>query len=97
MGGSNLKHFKDGKRCITDLPCSGQPRTTSTECNKQKVNMLITKDLKGTVKKIMAQLGTICSAAQEMIQMLGYWKVYCHWIPQLLIDEQKWALASKAM
>jgi hypothetical protein len=91
-----VKHFNDGKRCTTDLPCCSQTRTTSTECSKQKVKV-ITKDQKVTVKKIMAQLGTIHSAAQEMIMTSGHWKVNCHSVPQLLIDEHKRALASKTM
>jgi hypothetical protein len=41
------------------------------------------------VKKIVVQLVSSDSAVQEMIKGLGYKKVSCHWVSQLLADRQK--------
>jgi hypothetical protein len=47
-----MKHFKDGNRDITNLPCSGQPRTIITKSNKQKVDVLINEDSRVTGKSL---------------------------------------------
>jgi hypothetical protein len=47
-----MKHFKDGKKDITNLPCSGHPRTIITESNKQKVDVLINEDSGVTGKSL---------------------------------------------
>ena len=48
MGASSVrrwvKHFKDGKTSIQDQPRSVRPRTSSTECNKERVNEIIQDD-----------------------------------------------------
>jgi hypothetical protein len=39
-----MKHLKDSKRDITDLPRSSWPRTATTKCNAQKVDTIITEN-----------------------------------------------------
>jgi hypothetical protein len=66
-----VKHFKDGNMDIADLPCSDRPRTTTMECNEQKVDALITEDKGRQLRKIIMQLGIGHSDMQLMIKDSG--------------------------
>jgi hypothetical protein len=68
--------LQNGNRSIVNLPCSGQPRTDTTECNDQKVDALIREDHWVMVREIIAQFGIGHNVVQEKI--LEYWKI-CHW------------------
>jgi transposase len=70
-----VKHFKDGNRRIADQPRCGRPRTIATERNKQKVYELIREHGRIKVREIAAQLGMGHYAVQEMMEILGYWKL----------------------
>lgn len=77
MCDSDLENFKDDNRDTSDLPRSRWPRITTTECNKQKADALITKDWR------------VLGEMQEMIKTVEYWKVY-HYVPPAP-DKDKWA------
>jgi hypothetical protein len=47
------------------------------ECNKQKIEVLITEDKRAMVKEIVVPCGIRHSAVQKMIKTLGYQKVCC--------------------
>jgi hypothetical protein len=93
MGASSVrgwvKHFKDGNKDIANQPRCGWPRTAATERNKQKVVELIRQDRRITVREIAAQLGVGHHAVQEMMEIMGYWKVYSRWVPRLLMDAEE--------
>jgi len=82
MGASGVrrwvKHFKDGNRSIQDEPRSGRPRTVSTERNQERVDEIIQDDRRVTVDTIARRLGIGHNAVQEMIESLGYRKVYIY-------------------
>jgi hypothetical protein len=61
MGASSVrrwvKHFKDRNTDIADQPRCDRQRTAATERNKQKVDELIIKDQRITVRETATQLG----------------------------------------
>ena len=69
-----VKHFKDGNKSIQDKPCSGRPRTASTELNKKRVDEIIKEDRRVTLDAIATKLRIGHSAVQEMIGSLDYRK-----------------------
>jgi transposase len=69
-----VKHFKDGNTSIQDQPCSGHPRTASTEPNKQRVDEII-KDRPVMLDAVATKLAIRHNAVQEMIGSLGYQKI----------------------
>ncbi|PNF21076.1 hypothetical protein B7P43_G06056 [Cryptotermes secundus] len=84
-----VKHFKDGNTSIEDEPRSICPQTTSTECNKERMDEIIQDDRHVTVVTIARKLGIGHSAVQEMIESLGYRKVCARWVPWLLTEDHK--------
>jgi hypothetical protein len=76
---------------ITNQLQCGQPRTAATECNKQKVDKLLRPDQRIMVREISLQLGVGHHVVQEMVEILGYWKVCSCWFPHLLTEESKMA------
>jgi len=84
-----VKHFKEGNTSIQDQPRSGRPRTDSTERNKESVDETIQGDRRVTVDTIARTLGIGHYAVQEMIESLGYRKVYVRWVPRLLTEDHK--------
>ena len=78
MGGSSVrqwvKHFKGGNTSIQDKPCSGRPRTASTEPNKKRVDDIIKEDRRVTLDTIATKLGIGHNAVQEVIGSLDYQK-----------------------
>jgi len=93
MGASSVrrwvKHFKDGNMSIQDQPRSGQPRTASTERNKERVDKIIQDDRHVTVDTTARTLGIGHYAVQEMIESLGYRKVCARCVPRLLTEDHK--------
>jgi hypothetical protein len=86
-----VKHFKDGNTDIVDQPRCGRQRTSATECNKQKVDVLIRQARRITFTEIAAQLGVGHHAVQEMREILGYRKICSCWVPHLLAEENETA------
>ena len=84
-----VKHFKDGNTSIQDEPRKGRPRTASTERNKERVDEIIQDDRRVTVDTTVRTLGLGHSAAQEMIESLGYRKVCARWVLHLLTEDHK--------
>ncbi|PNF38942.1 hypothetical protein B7P43_G07033 [Cryptotermes secundus] len=93
MGASSVrrwvKHFKDGNTSIEDEPQCGRPRTASTERNKERMDEIIQDDRRLTVDTIARKIGIGHSAVQEIIERLGYMKVYARWGPRLLTEDHK--------
>jgi hypothetical protein len=56
--------------------------------NEQKINALVA-DQMVTVREIIAQHGIRHNAMQEMVKYLGYQKHCCHWVPLLMMEENK--------
>jgi hypothetical protein len=73
-----VKHFKDGNRDTAALSFCGQPRTSTRECNVQKVD--------NSSKKIKWQ--RLRKSQHSSMITLGYHRV-SSLIPQLLMDEDK--------
>jgi hypothetical protein len=55
--------------------------------NEEKVDVLIMKACRLTVRETVVQLRIGHSAMQKMINILRYQKMCCHWVPLLLTDE----------
>jgi hypothetical protein len=93
MGASSVrrwvKHFKDGNTDITDQPLCVRQRTAATEGNKQRVDELIRKDRRITVREIATQLGVGHHEVHGMMEILRYRKVCSRWIPSLLTGTEE--------
>jgi transposase len=78
MGASSVRrwveHFKDGNTDIANQSRCGQPRTATTERNKQKVDELIRQDRRITARGIAKQLTVGHHGVEEMMENLGYRK-----------------------
>jgi hypothetical protein len=75
-----VKYFKMTTDII-DLCHSDQPRIITVECNKQKIDAVITEDKRAMVREIVVLCGIGHSAVQKMKKTLGYQKVCCDWVP----------------
>jgi transposase len=84
-----VRHFKDGNSDIADQPRCGQPRTAAAERNKQNVDELIRQDRRITFREIAAQLGMGHRAVQEVMETLGYRKVFSRWVPRLFMGTEE--------
>jgi hypothetical protein len=72
-----VKHFEDGNTDIAYQTRCGRPRTaTATERNKQKVDEVIRQNRRITDRETAAQLGVGHHVVQEMMDILGYRKVF---------------------
>ena len=74
---------------IQDQPQSGRPRTASTERNKGRVDEIIQGDRRVSMDTIARTLGIGHNAVQEMIESLGYRKIYARWLQRLLTEDHK--------
>jgi hypothetical protein len=92
-----VKHFKDGNTDIANQPRCGRPRTAATERNKQKVDEIIRQVRRITVREIAAQLGVRHHAVQEMMEILGYRKLYSRWVPCLLTGTEEYKQLETAL
>ena len=84
------KQFKCGRLSIHDEPRSGRPSTSSADNMIRKVEQIILKDRRVTVKNIVAELGISQGSVVDIIHNeLNMTKVSARWIPRLLTPVQK--------
>jgi hypothetical protein len=100
MGASNVrrgvKHFKNRNTDIADQPCCGRPRTAATECNRQK-NRRAHQTRSKDNRESASQIGVWYNSVHEMMEILGYRKVCCCWVPRLLTCTEEHKTARKLL
>jgi histone-lysine N-methyltransferase SETMAR len=85
-----IQRFREGQSDTNDAPRSGRPRTSLTDENIRRVQMLIEEERRITVREISYATGiNICSVHHILKENLNMSKLCARWIPRLLTQTQK--------
>jgi hypothetical protein len=84
-----VKHFKDGNRHIADHRAVVDRELLQLSATSKKLKSSSGKERKITVTEIAAQLGVGHHTVQEMMEILGYWKVCSRLVPRLLTGKEE--------
>ena len=85
-----VRRFNDGQESIENVPRVGRPVSVLTEKNIATVKRLIEEEACYTVQEIEELSGIHLSSVLKILpERLGLHKIYVHWVPHLLTDEQK--------
>ena len=84
------KCFKDGQESVESDPCSGRPATSRTPENVERVQAVLNKDQRLTVRELEADLGIPKTTLSKILTKdLGMKHVMANFILWLLLPEQK--------
>ena len=85
-----VRRFNDGWESIENDPRVGGPVSALTEKNVATVKTLIEEDARYTMQDIQELSGIHSSSVLKILrERLGLRKICAHWVPHLLIEEQK--------
>ncbi|XP_013792742.1 putative uncharacterized protein FLJ37770 [Limulus polyphemus] len=94
MGITQIKEwynrFKDGRTTVESEPCSSRPSTCQNEQVIAKVNAMVMRDRRVTIREIAKEVGiSTFSAHSIMTEDLAMKRVAAKFVPKLLTAEQK--------
>ena len=82
--------FSDGSKSVKDDPCSGPKVTVSTDKRIAAIEEYVMKDRQITVRQVGENFDIGYGTAQDILtNVLGMRRVCAHWVPRLLVPEQK--------
>ncbi|XP_014781843.2 uncharacterized protein LOC106877454 [Octopus bimaculoides] len=85
-----LKDRKVGTVSVADKPHSGHPSASMNPANKAKTDALIREDsISITLDELAENLEVSHGSAYNIVESLGFSKVYVRWVPRELITECK--------
>ena len=84
------KRFKSGREEVEDDPKPGRPSTSKTADNIERVNTLVRRDRRLTVRMLAYELGMNRETVRTILtDNLGMRKVCTKMVPKLLSDDHK--------
>ena len=84
------KRFKSGREEVEDDPKSGRPSTSKTAENIERVNTLVCRDWRLTVRMLAYELEMNRQTVRTILtDNLGMRKVCAKMVPKLLTDDHK--------
>jgi len=85
-----FKCFHDGKETTEDEPCSGRPSTSRTPDMIERVQEMLAKDQRVTLRLMVEELGISKDMVHTIVRKdLGKWKICSRFVPHKMTDEQK--------
>ena len=84
------KRFREGREEVEDDPKSGRPVSAKTDRNIERVNELVRRDRRLTIRMMAEELEMSKESVRTiLVENLGMKKICARMVPKLLSDEQK--------
>ena len=82
-----LNRFKNEERDVHDRPRSGRPSTSNNSENELRLEQLVQKDRRITIREIAESLGISLGSVETLLRNCGLRKLASKWIPKCLTRE----------